>query len=150
MILGLSLGRRALAVGLILALSSTAIVLQTLSEKGLMQTAGGRSAFSVLLTQDIAVIPMLALLPLLARSASPCSGSTASIQRVLSDERRGHGERTCATMSLVDGLPGWGVTLVTLGAVAAIILGGVYGARPLFRFIQRAHVCARCTPPWRC
>ncbi|HBR36260.1 MAG TPA: potassium transporter, partial [Sulfitobacter pontiacus] len=46
-------------------LSSTAIVLQTLSEKGLMQTAGGRSVFSVLLTQDIAVIPILAFLPLL-------------------------------------------------------------------------------------
>ncbi len=59
----------ALAIGMILALSSTAIVLQTLSEKGLMQTPGGRSAFSVLLTQDIAVIPMLALLPLLARPA---------------------------------------------------------------------------------
>ncbi|MFV2035551.1 MAG: cation:proton antiporter, partial [Halocynthiibacter sp.] len=51
-----------LAVGMILSLSSTAIVLQTLSEKGLMQTGGGRSIFSVLLTQDIAVIPMLALL----------------------------------------------------------------------------------------
>ena len=58
----------ALAIGLTLALSSTAIVLQTLSEKGLMQTSGGRSVFSVLLTQDIAVIPVLALLPLLAIS----------------------------------------------------------------------------------
>lgn len=56
----------ALAIGVIFALSSTAIVLQTLTEKKLMQTAGGRSTFSVLLTQDIAVIPMLALLPLLA------------------------------------------------------------------------------------
>ncbi len=55
----------AIAVGLTLSLSSTAIVLQTLSEKGLMQTAGGRSVFSVLLTQDIAVIPILAFLPLL-------------------------------------------------------------------------------------
>jgi len=44
-----------LAIGLIFALSSTAIVLQTLTEKGLIRTAGGRSAFSVLLTQDIAV-----------------------------------------------------------------------------------------------
>ena len=54
------------AIGMIFALSSTAIVLQTLTEKGLMQTSGGRSTFSVLLAQDIAVIPMLALLPLLA------------------------------------------------------------------------------------
>ncbi|MDH5797707.1 MAG: cation:proton antiporter, partial [Paracoccaceae bacterium] len=59
-----------LAVGMIFALSSTAIVLQTLSEKGLMQTGGGRSTFSVLLTQDIAVIPMLAILPLLAMAPS--------------------------------------------------------------------------------
>ena len=48
-----------LAIGLTLALSSTAIVLQTLTEKGLTQTSGGRSVFSVLLTQDIAVIPIL-------------------------------------------------------------------------------------------
>ena len=54
------------AVGMVFALSSTAIVLQTLSEKGLMRTSGGRSTFSVLLTQDIAVIPMLIVLPLLA------------------------------------------------------------------------------------
>ena len=45
-----------LAIGLVLALSSTAIVLQTLTEKGLVQTSGGRSVFSVLLAQDIAVI----------------------------------------------------------------------------------------------
>ena len=57
---------QAIAVGMIFALSSTAIVLQTLTEKGLMQTQGGRSSFSVLLTQDIAVIPMLAFMPLLA------------------------------------------------------------------------------------
>ncbi|MCB2104319.1 MAG: cation:proton antiporter, partial [Rhodobacteraceae bacterium] len=58
--------RVSIAVGVTLSLSSTAIVLQTLSEKKLMQTAGGRNAFAVLLTQDIAVIPILALLPLLA------------------------------------------------------------------------------------
>ncbi|MCE8459291.1 cation:proton antiporter domain-containing protein, partial [Rhodovulum sulfidophilum] len=50
--------RPALAVGLVFALSSTAIVLQTLSEKGLMPTNGGRASFSVLLAQDIAVIPI--------------------------------------------------------------------------------------------
>jgi len=56
----------ALAIGLVMALSSTAIVLQTLNEKGLMKSDGGQSSFSVLLTQDIAVIPMLAFIPLLA------------------------------------------------------------------------------------
>ena len=59
-------GRAALAIGLILALSSTAIALQIFEEKQLLQTDGGRSAFAVLLFQDIAVIPILALLPLLA------------------------------------------------------------------------------------
>ncbi|MDO6575068.1 cation:proton antiporter domain-containing protein, partial [Staphylococcus pasteuri_A] len=48
----------ALAIGLIFSLSSTAIVLQTFNEKGLNKTDGGRSSFSVLLFQDIAVIPM--------------------------------------------------------------------------------------------
>ena len=55
-----------LAVGMVFALSSTAIVLQTLNENGLMRSEGGQSSFSVLLFQDIAVIPMLAFLPLLA------------------------------------------------------------------------------------
>jgi CPA2 family monovalent cation:H+ antiporter-2 len=105
-----------------LSLSSTAIVLQTLSEKRLMQTAGGRSSFSVLLTQDIAVIPMLALLPLLATHAAA------------------HGGEDHGSVSLVEGLPGWGVTLMTLGAVGAIILAGRYLARPLFRFINSAQL----------
>ena len=56
----------ALAIGLVFSLSSTAIVLQTLNEKGLMKSDGGQAGFSVLLFQDIAVIPMLAFVPLLA------------------------------------------------------------------------------------
>ncbi len=56
----------ALAAGLILSFSSTAIVLPSLQEKGLTHTAGGRAAFAVLLSQDLAVIPILALLPFLA------------------------------------------------------------------------------------
>lgn len=122
-----------LAIGLILALSSTAIVLQTLNEKKLMQTNGGRSAFSVLLTQDIAVIPMLALLPLLAVPGLVSFGEDGSIQRAVEDDAH-------HAMSLVEGLPGWGVTLVTLGAVAAVILGGYFLSRPLFRFIHMARL----------
>lgn len=61
--------QQALAIGLILSLSSTAIVLQTLQEKGLMDSKAGRSIFSVLLFQDLAVIPMLAGIPLLATLA---------------------------------------------------------------------------------
>jgi CPA2 family monovalent cation:H+ antiporter-2 len=112
----------ALAVGITLALSSTAIVLTTLTEKGLMRTEGGRSAFSVLLTQDIAVIPALALLPLLALGAT--SGAPHG-------EDHGH-----ASMSLVEGLPAWGVTLVTLSAVASVILAGRYLSPILFRYIH--------------
>ncbi|MDO6748480.1 monovalent cation:proton antiporter-2 (CPA2) family protein [Gilvimarinus sp. 1_MG-2023] len=56
----------ALAIGLALALSSTAIVLQSLEERGLLNTPAGSNVFSVLLFQDIAIIPILALLPLLS------------------------------------------------------------------------------------
>ena len=125
-----------LAIGTILALSSTAIVLQTLNEKRLMQTGGGRSAFSVLLTQDIAVIPMLALLPLLAMPALPVVSPDGSIQRPVDTTAADHHH----TMSLVEGLPGWGVTLVTLGVVAAIVLAGVYLTRPIFAFIHHARL----------
>lgn len=124
-----------LAIGLALSLSSTAIVLQTLSEKGLMRTGGGRSAFSVLLTQDIAVIPILALLPLLGSYAIPQFSSDGSIILESDSHGAGHG-----SLSLVDGLPGWAVTLVTLGAIAFIILAGIYLTRPLFRFIHASNL----------
>jgi len=119
----------AVAVGITLALSSTAIVLTTLNEKGLMRTEGGRSAFSVLLTQDIAVIPALAVLPLLAVQASVAISEDGSI-------RRGVEEDGYHSMSLVEGLPAWGVTLVTLGAVMAVILAGRYLSPILFRYIH--------------
>ncbi len=118
----------ALAIGLTFSLSSTAIVLQTLSEKGLMQSPGGRSAFSVLLTQDIAVIPMLALVPLLAMPGLNSAHGA--------DHGADHGAEVA--MSLVEGLPGWGVTLVTLGAVGAVILMGVFLTRPLFHYVHMA------------
>lgn len=129
----------AIAIGLIFALSSTAIVLQTLSEMGLMRTGGGRSAFSVLLSQDIAVIPMLILMPLLAFSQTPSLAPDGSVQRPLSPAVGGPAKPEAA-LSLVEGLPGWGAALVTLGAVVGVILAGVYLARPLFRFIHAARL----------
>ncbi len=123
-----------LAIGMVLALSSTAIVLQTLSEKGLMQTAGGRSSFSVLLTQDIAVIPMLAVVPLLAVTAPVALNADGSM--ALTGE---HGDSHGA-ISLVADLPAWGVTAVTIGAVAAVILFGAFATRPLFRFVHQARL----------
>jgi glutathione-regulated potassium-efflux system protein KefB len=113
--------RSALAIGLILSLSSTAIVLQTLAEKGLIKTGGGQSAFSVLLFQDIAVIPMLAVFPLLA-----VAGHVAS-------------DASHAT-TWVDGLPAWGQTLVVLLAVAGIVVGGTFVLRPAFRLIARTRL----------
>jgi len=137
-LLGLPLNS-SLAIGMIFALSSTAIVLQTLNEKRLMQTAGGRSSFSVLLTQDIAVIPMLAVLPLLAMrgggasvpggsgSGGPAAETTAA-------------QNTEAALSLIESLPAWGITLLTIAAIGVIIVGGVFGMRPVFRFIHRANL----------
>lgn len=126
----------AIAVGMILSLSSTAIVLQTLTEKRLMQTNGGRSSFSVLLTQDIAVIPMLALMPLLALPGALQFQPDGSIQtHAEAEAEAAHAE---AALSLVEGLPAWGVTAVTIGAVIAVVLFGVFLSHPLFRFVHMA------------
>ncbi len=122
----------ALAVGLTLALSSTAIVLQTLNENGLMKSDGGQASFSVLLFQDIAVIPMLALMPLLASPELVAQVAEAASHAGEED----HGRE----LSIVAGLNGWQTALVTLGAVAAVVLAGNYLTRPLFRFIARARL----------
>ena len=116
-----------LAIGLVFSLSSTAIVLQTLNEKGLMKSDGGQSSFSVLLFQDIAVIPMLALIPLLA---------LPELVQLAGDGHgaSGHGHE----LSLIEGLAGWQVALVNIAAVAAVVAGGHYLTRPLFRFIAAA------------
>ncbi len=116
----------ALAIGLVLALSSTAIVLQTLNEKGLMRSDGGQSSFAVLLFQDIAVIPMLALIPLLA------------LPELVEIVSHGSGDDHDSGLSLVEGLPAWQAGLVTLGAVAAVVAGGALLTRPIFRFVSMA------------
>ena len=126
----------AIVIGMIFALSSTAIVLQTLNEKGLTKTEGGRSSFSVLLFQDIAVIPMLALIPLLALPEAMTAGAGAAAGSVAGHGDAGHHE----TMSLVADLPGWGHTLVVLAAVAGVLFGGHYLSRPLFRYIANSRL----------
>ena len=117
----------ALTIGLIFSLSSTAIVLQTLNEKGLTKTEGGSASFSVLLFQDIAVIPMLALIPLLV--LPELTGGVAGGDSAHHED-----------MSLVAGLPGWAHALVVLGAVATVLLGGHFLSRPLFRFIAESRL----------
>lgn len=118
----------ALTVGLVLSLSSTAIVLQTFNEKGMMRSDGGQAGFSVLLFQDIAVIPMLALIPLLALPELVEAMSHAGDHGA-----DGHGE----ALSLVAHLPGWAAGLVTLASVGVVVLIGGFLTRPLFRFIAR-------------
>ena len=106
--------RIAVAAGFILSLSSTAIVMQSLREKGLAATDFGRAAFSVLLFQDLAVIPMLALFPLLATAP----GSEARMGPLAS-------------------LPAWAQTIAVFAAVGAVVLVGRLLTRPMFRLIAR-------------
>ncbi|WP_299808983.1 monovalent cation:proton antiporter-2 (CPA2) family protein [uncultured Shewanella sp.] len=115
----------ALTVGMIFSLSSTAIVLQTFNEKSLTKTEGGKNAFSVLLFQDIAVIPMLAFIPLLALPEL-----VEKAQSVTQSAAEHHEE-----LSLVAGLPGWAYGIVVLLAIASVVVGGHYLSRPLFRYV---------------
>lgn len=115
----------ALTIGLVFALSSTAIVLQTFNEKGLSKTEGGQNAFSVLLFQDIAVIPMLAFIPLLALPEL-----IEQAQSVAANAAEHHEE-----LSLVAGLPGWAYGLVITVSIASVVVGGHFLSRPLFRFV---------------
>ncbi|NAW59191.1 MULTISPECIES: glutathione-regulated potassium-efflux system protein KefB [unclassified Vibrio] len=99
-LLGLS-WQTSLVIGMGLALSSTAIALRVIEEQGLDGTETGQSGFAVLLFQDIAVIPMLAILPVLA-------GNTAG---------------------------DWLDALWMLGGVLALLVGGHFLLRPLFRYV---------------
>lgn len=130
--------RLALAVGLIFSLSSTAIVMQTLTEKGLTSTQGGRSSFSVLLFQDIALVPLLAILPLLASPALMLIDAEALVHAPQPSESEAMAH--AAELSLVDGLPGWAHGLVVLGAIASVLLGGHFLSRPLLRFVAESRL----------
>lgn len=120
----------ALTIGLIFSLSSTAIVLQTLNEKGLTKTTAGKNAFSVLLFQDIAVIPMLALIPLLALPEL-----VEAAQSSVAAAAEHHDE-----LSLVANLPGGLYALVLVLSIGLVVFGGHYLSRPVFRFIADSGV----------
>ena len=98
----------ALVLGLGLALSSTAFGLQTLAETKQLNAPHGRLAFAILLFQDIAAIPLIALVPLLAASGPDTS----------------HGD------SLQHGL-------TIFASIAVVIVGGRYLLRPVFRIVAR-------------
>jgi monovalent cation:proton antiporter-2 (CPA2) family protein len=99
----------AIAVGLILSDSSTAIAVQSLSEKGWLNTKGGQTSVAVLLFQDLSVIPILAVMPFL--------GATHSISSV-------------ATHSAT-----WYQPLLVLATVSAIVIGGRFLIGPVFHFL---------------
>ena len=111
----------ALAVGCALAMSSTAIGLQSLKEKGQLDSAAGRQSFAVLLFQDVAVIPILALLPLLA--AAPAAG---------------HGESHAE--GALEGLSGGMQTLAVLAAVGVVVAAGRWVVVPLLRVVARTRL----------
>jgi monovalent cation:proton antiporter-2 (CPA2) family protein len=112
----------ALVLGMILSMSSTAIVLQILTEKGLLKTTAGQSAFAVLLFQDVAVIPILAILPLFSKITS---GKAAEVAK---------------NMTWVDGEPGWLKGLILLGSIAAVIVIGRLLIRPLLRIVAKTEM----------
>ncbi|TRW98026.1 monovalent cation:proton antiporter-2 (CPA2) family protein [Flavobacterium gawalongense] len=109
-----------LAISLALALSSTAIVLQTLKEKGLSNTSVGRSSFAVLLFQDIAVIPILAFLPLL---------STVNLEAT-----------NDAPQSLITGYASWLQTVIVLGIISIIYFAGRFLFVPLLHIIAKTRL----------
>jgi glutathione-regulated potassium-efflux system ancillary protein KefC len=102
----------ALVAGLGLALSSTAIALQVMNERNLMPASSGQAAFSILLFQDVAAIPILALLPLLGVAAQSSSAGSS-------------GNDLMQAAKIV-------------AVIAGIILGGRLLLRPLFRWIARS------------
>lgn len=104
--------RIGLVAALGLALSSTAIALQVLAERNLMRTSSGRAGFSILLFQDVAAIPILALLPLLGAAAG--AGDDHSAGEVLLE------------------------ALKIVGVIGAIVLGGRLLLRPLLRWIAKS------------
>ena len=103
--------KAALVIGLGLALSSTAIGLQILSERKELQTGHGRLAFAILLLQDVAAIPIFALIPALA--IHKATGGTT---------------------------PDTLVILRVVGTIVVVIVGGRYLLRPLFRIAARSQI----------
>jgi glutathione-regulated potassium-efflux system protein KefB len=100
-----------IVVGVGLALSSTAVGLQLLAERKELQSDHGRLAFAILLFQDLVAIPLLALIPLLGE-ASALERATPALDSVLK----------------------------AVGAILAVLVGGRYLLRPLFRIVARAQM----------
>jgi glutathione-regulated potassium-efflux system ancillary protein KefC/glutathione-regulated potassium-efflux system protein KefB len=100
----------ALIIGFGLSMSSTALALQLLAERGQLNSQFGRSAFSILLFQDVSVLPALALLPLLGAASAKSVG------------------------------PGGWLVIKFLAVLIAVIIGGRYVLRPMLRIIAATRV----------
>jgi glutathione-regulated potassium-efflux system ancillary protein KefC/glutathione-regulated potassium-efflux system protein KefB len=100
-----------LVIGFGLSMSSTALALQLLAERGQLNSQYGRSAFSILLFQDIAVMPALALMPLLAVAATRPSAPS-----------------------------GLWLVLKLAGVLATVVVGGRYVLRPMLRIVAQTRV----------
>ncbi len=110
----------ALAVAICFSLSSTAIVLQTLQEKNLFRTAAGESSFSTLLFQDIAVIPILAILPIIANYNPP--------------------EKETAFTLLIQELPSWLQPFSIIFGMSALVLLGKFVFVPFLRYVSKSNM----------
>ncbi|MBF5027255.1 monovalent cation:proton antiporter-2 (CPA2) family protein [Planobacterium oryzisoli] len=108
---------QALAISLCLSLSSTAIVLQMLQEKNLFKTTAGEASFATLLFQDIAVIPILAVLPLIAR------------YEIKEDNE---------IQVLIQRLPEWMQAGTVILGIAFLILLGRYVFVPFLRYVSKS------------
>ncbi|CAM3150607.1 potassium:proton antiporter [Legionella steigerwaltii] len=121
--IGLMLGynwQATLAVSMALSLSSTALVLQMLQEKNLLKTAEGETSFAVLLFQDIAVIPILIIIPLLAQHENIQINPHET--------------------SFIMHLPRWLHAILVAGIIGAVILVGQYLSRYLFKIIAKTNL----------
>ncbi len=127
MVTGILLGhgwQASLAVGMTLSLSSTALVMQMLREKNLTHTQVGETSFAILLFQDIAVIPILIIIPLLASSLH------LSVLAV-------DGEHST---SLIANWPAWLQPVAVVAVIAGVIFSGRYLSRYVFGAIARANL----------
>ncbi|MCL5129413.1 monovalent cation:proton antiporter-2 (CPA2) family protein [Algibacter sp. L4_22] len=112
-----------LVISMAVALSSTAIAMQTIKEKGLMDTTFGTASFSILLFQDIIVIFMLGFIPLLSNTEGSASAEN-------------HSDNT----NLLDNLPLGFQTLAIILSVVIIIVVGKYLIVPMLRKVAKTGV----------
>lgn len=114
----------AIVIGLALAMSSTAIAMQSVEQRDITKTDTGRAGLAILLVQDVAVIPILAAIPILATS-----GINASVGVDITD-----------AVGALDNPIDWLTPLTLIGVFIAAIIAGRYLVRPLLGYVARTGV----------